>query len=199
MEDRIAPVFREDLLLPGLCGFGCRRQSWPAGRLRVVFKAEFEDDRNGMLADCGCREQNVDIDGDLRVGRVIDMANEVLGHGGDAGVRALRGGNDLPVNRRCIGRDTSEVFVVKESDQLRTALRPPGFCGSDGLAIGEDQRIRKIGIRIGLGFVVIDRIGALAVMVNAGTQRGDMQRVQQTLMVLRGSEINGRRLRCCLC
>ncbi len=81
---------------------------------------------------------------------------------------------------------------IKILHDLRTALRPPRLRGSNAFPIFQQQRI---GQRIGsdLGFVVIRSVGRLGIAIDTPPQRSDVQKLQCSLVVLLGGQVNWRR------
>jgi hypothetical protein len=205
IEQRVAPALGENLLLNGRADFRGGRLGWcygcgsgwawrtrGRGRIRA---AEFNDDgdRTGHATGPGGGKDEVgfDVDGDGRIGGVVDVANEVSGGDRDAIVVSGSGGDDLPVNGGNIGGDAAQDLAVKEFDELRTALGPPDFGGLDRLAVVENKRVGQVGPRVGFGFIPVDGVGTLAVLGDAGTQRGDVEQVEHALMVLGRRELDG--------
>jgi hypothetical protein len=139
----------------------------------------------------GKDEVGFDVDGDGRIGGVVDVADEVFGDGRDAIVGSRSGGDDLPVNGGNVGGDAADDLAVKELDELRTALGPPDFGGLDGLTVVQHQRVGQVGPGLALDSSQLTGLGTLAVLGDAGTQRGDVEQVEHALMVLGGRELDG--------
>jgi hypothetical protein len=139
----------------GLCGRGWRT----IGIDGVVLEGDFEDDRDGMGCVRRDRERGLDVDRDGGVGGVVDVADEVLGDGGDSAVSSGRGRDELPVDGGDVGGDAAEDLAVEEFDELGAALGLPDFGGLDRLAVVQDERVGQVGPGIGFGLVVVDRVG----------------------------------------
>ena len=193
VEERVAPAPGEDLLLPG--GFLLRQRrwgGWAIGIDRVVFEGDLEDNRDGVGCVRGERERRFDVDRDGGVGGVVDVADEVLGDGGDAAFGSGRGRDDLPVDGGDVGGDAAEGLAVEEFDDLGTPLGRPDFGGLDGLAIVQDERVGQVGPGIGLGLVVVDGVGGFGVRTDAGAKCGDVEEIEEALVVFRGGELDRR-------
>jgi len=87
-------------------------------------------------------------------------------------------------------QDAAQYLAVKELDELRTAFSQPDFGGLDGLTVVHDQRVGQVGPGVGFEFVPVDGVGTLAVLGDAGTQRGDVEQVEHALMVLGRRELD---------
>ena len=151
---------------------GARRQGRRAER---TVEGDFDDDGDGAARGGGKDEVGHDVDGEGRVGGVVDVADEALGDGGDSILGAGCGGDDLPADGGDVGGNAAKDLTVEEFDQLGAALGGPDFGGGNGLAVVQQERVGQVGPGIGLGFVPVDGIGASAVLRDAGTQRGDVE------------------------
>ena len=167
---------------------GARRQG--SGAERAV-EGYLDDYGDGAARGGGEDEVGYDVDGERRVGGVVDVADEALGDGGDSVLGAGCGGGDLPANGGDVGGNAAKNLAVEEFDQFGAALGGPDLGGGDGLAVVENERIGQVGPGIGLRLVPVDGVGAGAVLRDAGTQRGDVEEVEHVLVVLHGAELDG--------
>ena len=168
----------------GCGGWGGARRARRRGRgAERTVEGDLDDDGDRLGCGGGEDEVGFDVDGEGRVGGVVDVADETLGDGGDSVLRPRRGRRDLPADGGDVGRNATENLAVEELDQLGTALVPPDLGGGDGLAVVQDERIGQVGPGVGPGLVPVDGIGAGAVLRDAGAQRGDVQEVHHVLVV----------------
>jgi hypothetical protein len=89
-----------------------------------------------------------------------------------------------------VGGDAAEVFAVEEFDDLGAALGPPLFGGGDGFAVVEDERVGEVGPGVGFGLVIIDGVGAVGVRLDSGAQGGDVEEVEEALVVFGCGELD---------
>jgi hypothetical protein len=186
VEERVAPAFAQDHLLP----LGRRGGGRAVGGVGIVLEGEFEDDGDRIRRD-GDGEGGFDVDCDGGVGGVVDVSDEAPGDDGDSGVDAGGGGDDLPGDFGDVGGDAAVDFAVEGFDDLGTALGPPEFGRGDGLAVVEDEGVGQVGPGVGLRLVVVGEAGGVGIGTDGGAEGGDVEEVEEALLVVGGGERGG--------
>ena len=191
----VAPIFGKDLLLPGGAsaiegGPLFRSEAFFEGGENFGAEGEFEDDGDGSGGVGGSGKRELNVDGEERVGGIVDMAEEdCFGDDGDVFVEFARGADDFPADMRNVGGNAAEDVAVEVFDNLRAALRPPDLRGGDLVAIFEEERIGE-GVGADFGFVDVGGVGRFGIAVGAATKGGDVEEVESALVVLLGGEMD---------
>ncbi len=87
------------------------------------------------MALAGVVSVELDVDGDDGVGRVVDVADELLCDDGDIAVRLVGGAGDFPPHFGGVLGHAAVDLAVEDLDDLGAALVPPHLCGRDLLAV----------------------------------------------------------------
>ena len=152
-----------------LCGHSVGRRS----------ATEHQDDRHGPPCIRRRAERRQDVDGDGRIGRVVDVPDELFRDDGCVASRSGRRAQDLPLHLGQHFGSSAVNLAVEELDDLRAPLRPLRRCGYLGAAVHQ-ERIRKVRIRI-RGRLVVGRreIGA-----GPRWEHRDFEQIHHALTVL---------------
>ena len=142
---------------------------------------------DGAGSVLGEGEGGLNIDGDLRIGGVIDVTYKLFGDGIDIAILALSGVGYLPLDLGDVPGHAAVDFAIEILHDFGAALIPPLLGAGDLLAVFESQGVGIIGIGIGLRLVIIGVIGGLFVVaVGSAAEGGEMELIHHILMV-RGS------------
>ena len=105
-----------------------RRGCWRAGATgEGADEAEFHDDGDGAGGVVGGGELELNVDGDERVGGVVDVAGEGFCGDGDVSAGGVFGGCDLPANVGCVFGGAAVDLAIEGLDDFGAALVPPYF------------------------------------------------------------------------
>ncbi len=157
----------------------------PGKAVSAEAAAEHHQHGHRPLGVCGRDEGHLNVHFDGRTGGIVHMPDPLLRgnrHGADNAVRRLR--HDRPRHLRNIFRHAAEDLALEVLDDFRAAHLPPLLGGGDLLAVLRHQRIGQVGEGIGLGGVVIGRVGRAGVAARAGAQPGDAQLLHHVFVIL---------------
>src|SRR5579875_1257165 len=197
-NDGVAPTALQNLLLPRRAGRErreflaplCKRGEYAAHDGGI--DSQVDRHRHGLRDLCRQREAGLNIYGDKRIRRIIDVTDQRPRDCRNAAKLFAFRADDCPMNDwRMLGHATVNLRVER-LDDLRAALGPPSFCGSNFAAVVEHERIEVVGVHIGLRFVVVGMIRRSWVSHGSGAERGDVEKLQDALMVLVGSQLDDR-------
>ena len=85
------------------------------------------------------------------------------------------------------------ALAIERLDDLRATLVPPHFWRGDPLAILQGEGVRKVGIDVGLRFIIVGMIRRLLIAARARPKSFDSELVQHVLMVLGCGPVQGLR------
>ena len=112
------------------------------------------------------------------------MAYDVFGDYRYVANLFLAGADYSPSHRRHVRRYTPVNVLVKKLHNLRPAHLPPRLRAGDLLPVVQSQRVGKVRVRIGLGFVIVDRIGQVRVIIRPWAQCRDLELIHGSLAIL---------------
>jgi hypothetical protein len=160
-----------------------RRRGWFAGRLWQVPLPEHDDHRDGALR-LGSDQDEVDVDGEGRRRRVVDVTNELAPDDrcrADEPIHLLR---DRPRDVGCVRGNPPVDLPLEILDELGTAGMPPRTGRRDALAVLQRQRIRQLREGVRQRLVGVRVIGGVLVSAGAGSQPGNPELIEHVLVVL---------------
>ena len=131
-----------------------RRCARRCGRSKAT-APKLHDHRDRTLSIGRGHQGQVDMDEDVRVGRIVHHTGQMFGDDVDIPVLAGSCAGHFPFHIRNDFGHAPVDLAVEIFHDFRPPFVPPVRCRRDLLAIFQLQRVRQIRVRIGLGFVVV--------------------------------------------
>jgi hypothetical protein len=152
--------------------------------------ADLDNHRDGTGRVGRRGERRLNVHGDLRIGRVVDAAEEPSGRHGHLAIPLVGRAHDVPGHTGHVLRRSPVNLPLKLLEELGTAPVSPDRGARHLPAVPERQRIRQVRIRIGRRLV----IGCGAGADRSGRDRRDLQQIHDPLAFPLVGDLDGRRL-----
>ena len=193
--NRVAPTFGQHLPLPGRrtgrAGRRWRHALHDSGK-KLRAEAEFHDDWHGLRRVRGSGQRQLDVHGNLRVGGIVHVPDELLRDYRDIFVHLPGCADHFPIHLGGRFGRAAVNLAVKILHNLRAALLPPDFRRRDLLAVLQHQRVGRACVDVGLGLVIVRGIRRIGIAIGAAPDRRDVQQVHDPLVILLGRQLHRR-------
>src|SRR6267142_4861472 len=156
----VTPTSCQNLLLPGWSTwYGSTRWWRRRAKSRRKDKAEFHDHRNWTGCICGRGQGQLNVDGDLWNGRIINMAHQLLGDHRNVTILLIDSAGNFPLHLGCGSWNPTINLAVEVLHDLRTPLVPPCLSACHFLTVLQEKRVGQFRIWISLRLIVVRCIG----------------------------------------
>jgi hypothetical protein len=140
----------------------------------------------------GGGQGKLNINGDERIGGVINVTDDFLRDDGDIVVYFIGGVGYFPMHLGDVRRDTPVNLFVEVLHNFWPAFLPPDLSARYLLSVLQHQWVGEGRIGRGLRLIEISGMGRFGVAVWTAPQRRDVEQIQSPLMILLGGELHGR-------
>jgi hypothetical protein len=133
----------------------------------------------------------MNIDLDVRVRRIVDVAEELFADNGVVADFPVNSLDDFPSDFGGVLRDAPEDFAIEVFDDFGAALFGPLRGRGDLFPVLQGEDVGQIGIGVGGGLVVVGVVGRGFGAAGAGAEGLDAELIHHVLVVIGGGPFTG--------